>query len=1617
MIRQQSTYGYSNNSKRFDNTREYFNNNDKGFDNPHVIKINNFNIKVEIYSNNLKASKIPKIENDLKETIDQFVNSFKLSGSDKEDVIKIYNFNDKDDYEYLGGGKSFNLGLSTEGGKFYPKGPISGLPEIYVYQQGNICNLKHELTHALTYLATNGKSLPTVLAEGIADYFEHNADYKFNSQGLSIDITKNKSLSLNEILKLEYSMDGELNNLVYKTGHALVMYLQEKDPSLLSNFIASKRINNVADEKKFINKIIAHDHDFKHWLDSHDTEVVMRDMNALSVTKGEFIAVKKEVVSGESTNVSYYKANINKMNGEDVGDFSPVEHISFNKYARAIHRATNDYLDIPKEYQFLKVIKNSSGEHRLTYCDEQGNDYRDTKECKVQVFNIISKHDEQAKRVVEKFNKMNMQYKYDKEHNNVDNDYEARYWLAREKFFHKLDNVYDDINDHPQTESIVEELINVNPSLIGNILLQENRIFSIKMLGQGMTGALSVYNENGEKVGELLSEVGFFKQVEGQDKPTFVFEDILHNVNIQQDGGSYIGITRENGCYKASFIDGRKVEGDEYFSRPHLHENELLNPSIKHIKAENLDALRLNAKILSHKDSKFAQYSSEQRESGITVEKGKLLDNKGTERTDDDVYEAEIKQGGNILDIFKNVGFYISEEVKDTNGKIIRNSNLYIHDHGKNIRFSFPESITHLKLVKHEGQYKLVPCTKNGDENPEGMPDEYRYIDPIFAHEYEKRDYSHKHVNIGLINFDKYKPGTLFSIKFDPNDYHIPRNSNGEVIRATDNMIYFTKVKLFCDNQEIGMLSNNFHKFQGKIFLSADYNYSYNDFLASTSPQVHIKDMHDGSKKITFDQGRGDIEGIDRGYTDHQRVFSNVEGSSTGIHKTNDQGKGDIEGIDRGYTDHQMVFSNVEGSSTGTHKIKRSTDFKAEEIEAWLFPNKENITVDKHLTVEMKYGELVSYAADDIKQIIGAAYKTWCDKFYQQKNDNDGIAKLQLYIFKNCDDYKKYIKEFSGKDHYELWGGGTVRADEADGTIAKTFIFADLGNLSCAEFGYIMEKMSDAFLEYATGDLNKVPEVLRMGMRLFMWSHDLDKDETKFDKNYIKAAYDTLKNSKLHDVCEDYRVANCLVAFLQENDPRLISTLLSGTRSNVLDLETELKKIVDDVQIENGLKKWMFEAINYQGTKAPFSYSDTMLLAEDNIEVDIKYNAKELDSNRLDDIKDIIRGTIKDCNQIFNINNSRDLPGKINLYFCNTHDNFLQNVNKLNVHNKDGISENTRGLTKYGCGTSMDVYVYLQNPRFTETLKHELGHAVTMINFDCIAGDLPDAILEGTAQYIAGRKNGKHENNYVDIKALSTIKDENLKPDEILSNNYRGKYYYSEAEQVIKFLEDKYPDLLDGLIKDLSNSGAESKKLVKDFVQSVKTYGPEFSDWVVEQISKQDVAHSNTIVKRSLDQETVEDRPIVMKDTILKIQKSQDQDSQGKHKACVVINYNDIKSLYHKAEQTEKSAVLKVWNKLHQSNYKVGVLPVDKYYFENGTFVIKGRKYSEDEVSVKIMKLNDDFNLVLTNLQGKMISSIDKNSISSDQDSVYVTNEYDLYLTNGLDMIFNNTYDYDYDLI
>ncbi len=157
---------------------------------------------------------------------------------------------------------------------------------------------------------------------------------------------------------------------------------------------------------------------------------------------------------------------------------------------------------------------------------------------------------------------------------------------------------------------------------------------------------------------------------------------------------------------------------------------------------------------------------------------------------------------------------------------------------------------------------------------------------------------------------------------------------------------------------------------------------------------------------------------------------------------------------------------------------------------------------------------------------------------------------------------------------------------------------------------------------------------------------------------------------------------------------------------------------------------------------------------------------------------------------------------------------------------------------------------------------------------------------------------------------------------------------------------------------------------------------------------------------------------------------------EGKHKANVTIDYYDMKALYDRVAGAKKQSVLKFWNKLAESGYKVGALSEDKYYFKDGKFVIHNSNEKklvvlpEDKVSIKIMKDGNHYDLAISNKEGKVISSITKidnlnYELLSDisdfgletQDSTTFSgqhNEYDLYLENGLVKMFDCASDHIY---
>lgn len=852
------------------------------------------NIQVELYCNRLKPKKLTTIQQAIQAVAAEFFNAFKLppSPSASQETFRVYLFDRKEDYQYFGGKDQFKWGLGSEGGKAYYRGQPEVHSELYLYQQGDTLNLKHELTHALTFYATGGhsRSIPTWLIEGVAEYFEHQKGVVHVSQEESRGLTSGALKTLN------YSKDPEKNSLLYRMGHAVVSYLQDQYPQLLSYYFSSLGSRNSGEAESLLEQAVAALPALKHWLHEHSLEKLFQESNVLEARPKKLIGTQERLVGHQVKNISYHQAAITTNEGQTVGRFSPIMHLWTVNTVRAINRATDDYLDIPEDYSFLKVLKRAGESLQLSYCNQQGQLYVESLHYKEQVLHrtfdqvpVLQEH-YQALREDERRAAVNYRA-YHKACKNTQLFEETCY-----RDFFESTAVNRDLLpalELKKVRTIVDEfklllqiaphqLTEIEPQAIQN-WARNNQILSLRTLGAGDQSALTLYDDSSHKVAELSTETGFFQRTDNprdfaanKVSEEFIYEDYLKGLN-QTYRTPQLAVTQTGNGYRLAFIEDKSLQGDRHFAEPHFHQNELLQPGLQHIEVTDLQPLLLKGQILNHAESPEAHYSEEQRQNGIIVESGELLDNKGTQRTDDDNYAAVVKQGEQLLHHFTNTGFYITEEIKNNQGEVTKPSSLFIHDHGRNWRWQLPEAITHLKLLTNPvGERKLVPCEANGNEFPEGMPDiseEYRLIDPLFAHRYAKQDHSHQHITIDLVNFDSYPDGTRFAIQYDPKDVSIRLDKQVNIVRENNRKTYFTKVKLWYGNQEIGMLSNNFHNFTGKIFFSADLNYSYTDFLASVSPQVVVETTADGGKKISFNRGPGDLGGTDRGYTDHAVIF------------------------------------------------------------------------------------------------------------------------------------------------------------------------------------------------------------------------------------------------------------------------------------------------------------------------------------------------------------------------------------------------------------------------------------------------------------------------------------------------------------------------------------------------------------------------------------------------------------------------------------------------------------------------------------------------------------------------------------------------------------------------
>lgn len=358
---------------------------------------------------------------------------------------------------------------------------------------------------------------------------------------------------------------------------------------------------------------------------------------------------------------------------------------------------------------------------------------------------------------------------------------------------------------------------------------------------------------------------------------------------------------------------------------------------------------------------------------------------------------------------------------------------------------------------------------------------------------------------------------------------------------------------------------------------------------------------------------------------------------------------------------------------------------------------------------------------------------------------------------------------------------------------------------------------------------------------------------------------------------------------------------------------------------------------------------------------------------------------------------------------------------------------------------------------YNYVIKHELVHALTFYLTSKL--DLGKVLMEGLAEYVTHLTEGEKPADFAKLVG-EKYKEHTL--EEIIKGAIDP---YQTGAAAIAYIEETYPNFIDNLLyaatedRKTINGRFYFKEMMQKIYQSEAEKiqkGEGFSNWAKANSSTAVESHhiqsdqsdeENEVQIDSLKSEGTSslrgleapkkpvhehnEEKIVLKDTILKIAQNYDRDLEGKHKANVTIGYDDIKALYDRAEGAEKQSVLDFWNKLYKSNYKVGALPEEKYYFKDGKFVIHDSDTKklivlpENKVSIKIMKDGDHYDLAISNKEGKVISSItridDINyelmldtsgfSLETQDSTIFLGqhNEYNLYLEHGLGEIFNCT--------
>lgn len=564
---------------------------------------------------------------------------------------------------------------------------------------------------------------------------------------------KHALLKLGNNTDLASILEIKTTDLVYAAGLLLVTFFEQKHPHYIDQLLTDITLGLNA-------SVHGYENEFADWLQT--LELPLTDTDAFVIEPGSLI------------HNGVREAMIVNTGREEVGYFPLVEFMFFHNTLRAYCHGTGDYYDVSPQYTYLKVHERNNS-FVGTLCDVDGNSYYDTAEFKLQtnrMFPTVLPATKQVERLtqmmhgLEKSKQLELQ-EIDKRLFNT-----SWIWYLKEIDMRKIEQY---------------ELWRAYKA--GDVLKIAT---AAKEDANKIYAAASVYYQ-GKKIGELQSATGLFTE-----NMTFVYNDSAANMHVKYNNPAYI--TR-SGEYLQFVSD---VTGS---NPPKLKLNELFHIDASYIDADVFN--RLRPIIEEVPEVKLA-------DSEYRIERGNLLDCRGTVRVTDDVYEAILKKGDNIVTILRYVGMYSIGEY------------MFVHDFGRGQRYQFPSNVKWLKLIKDDQKMLyLVPWVENkrwGDNI---------CIDPFIIHTYSD---GHKS---GMVDVTKYPIGTLFECK--------PKHGTVELHLS--------------DGKYVGRMVSEQHTFMNDIFLSADYNYSFVDFLATRTPDIHQEEDY-------FRFGDGSTA-----YTNHQRIY------------------------------------------------------------------------------------------------------------------------------------------------------------------------------------------------------------------------------------------------------------------------------------------------------------------------------------------------------------------------------------------------------------------------------------------------------------------------------------------------------------------------------------------------------------------------------------------------------------------------------------------------------------------------------------------------------------------------------------------------------------------------